>query len=358
LAQRQAEEKYMKFVLSHDVERDVRAGRSGAQVPLGRRLAAAVIGTALLLPSLAACAGEVETTQSGAARGASDPAESGASGSGNPGSKQQQSIELRRKEENLIAACMRKSGFTYVPHVPEEMLHPAAQRRTDYAALKTFRSKYGFGSFAVVVYPGDPNVAPAAADDPNAATADRLSGTQKAAYERALYGNDRSKGAMVGGCIGDAVKAVDPAAWKRAEFQHKTIDRAAKANGGAVSSNDVDDTLCGADPGCAQLNSRKAELKPLEGPYAACLRGKGYAVEAVGDITQAASATVSARFDKLNTSTDPFKPQVDPAIARTELKNEVKVALEDLECGKDYLVARGKLEAQAAELAPPSGGLE
>jgi hypothetical protein len=93
-----------------------------------RRLAVAVVSVALVLPMVAACNAE-ESRSTGSPEGAAGTGATGATGAGE--SKKQQSIDMRRREENMIAACMKKSGFTYVPYVPQEMLNPPAPKPTD-----------------------------------------------------------------------------------------------------------------------------------------------------------------------------------------------------------------------------------
>jgi len=311
------------------------------------------MGAALMLPMVTACNAEeprsTGSTEAGAATGAA-----GAGGAGE--SKKQKSIDMRRREENLIAACMKKSGFTYIPYVPASMLNPPAPKPTDYASLKTFRSKYGFGNlYAPYVYPGDPNLAQPTENDPNDAIVDGLDPNQQYnAYREALDGNWNDKSGqleLIGGCVAEAVKAVDPMAWRRAVYRHNNL------SGKRLDENSREfKELCEASPACKNSDADDARLKPLQNAYVACLKRNGYPADEY-DTDTAASDTLLARFDRLDTDPDVFTTKIDPAAARAELKNEIKVALEDLECGKDYIATKAEIEARNDALKPPSGGL-
>jgi hypothetical protein len=318
---------------------------------VSRQLAVAVVSAALVLPTVAACGG-ARHTSTGSPEGV---ASTGAAGAGE--SKKQQSIDMRRREENMIAACMKKSGFKYVPYVPQEMLNPPAPKPTDYASVKAFRSKYGFGNmYAPLVYPGDPNLAPPAkGDNPNDAIVSGLDKAQYKAYRTAFdgYFNDKSGPTkLVGGCVADAVKAVDPKAWKQSEFRDLRLRDKAGAQAEYEKS-------CAANPAaCKRADDEQAQLTVLGEAYGACLKSKGYPVDLNADIVdEVARTSLTARFDELDTDPDVFTTTIDPTAARAELKNEIKVALEDLECGKDYLTTKAGQEARDAELSPPSGQL-
>lgn len=326
-----------------------------------RTMLAAGLVTAFALPVLAGCGGGDTTTPAAATPAG---AISGAQSSGAPagqadagGSKLKQSIEMRRKEEDMIAACMKTSGFSYQPYVPGDVLHPLPEGPTDYDGLKTYRGKYGFGHlFGAIVYKDDPNVVDMFHDvNPNEAAKDKLDAGQKKAYEVAMYGREVSGTkradslAPSEGCVGAAVKAVDPAARKEREERSK-----------AILENRIDD-YC--PPSCQSWKAGEAQLKALEAAYANCLKGKGYTAvpnNGVADgvsVYDIAGKTVQKRFDEVNKTKAMGTPNIDPDVARAELTKEIKVALEDLECGKDYHVTMNKLQKQTMDLRPATGGL-
>jgi hypothetical protein len=321
---------------------------------VGRRLAVAIASASLVVPMVAGCGPEgTKPNGSPKAGGAS----TGAAGSAGE-SKKQQSIDMRRREENMIAACMKKSGFTYVPYVPQSMLNPPAPEPTDYASLKAFRGKYGFGDlYAPLVYPGDPNIAPPPEEpDPNDAIFDGLDPVQQKAYLKALNDDYQDKSGplkLIGGCIAEAVKAVDQRAWKGAKYRFDHLG----GHDPDVNSPEFKEK-CEATPACKNYDADEARLKPLRDAYGSCLKRQGYPDDGnVYELDQTARRTLIARYDKLDKDPDLFRTKIDPVTARVELRKEIKVALEDLECGKDYIATNAEIEAEHEELAPPSGGL-
>jgi len=310
-------------------------------------LVAVLAGAGLAMTMLSACGGKPGGPAQTAA-GAPDKASAQTDAAGGLTAHENKNVQIRKSEEDMIAACMKKSGFRYEPYVPESMQHPVQQEGSEYSAIKAFRSKYGFGQeFAPFVYPGDPRLKLPQDKNPNDAIVAGLDGNQKTAYQTALRGfvpdANHYKGVNEG-CIGAAVKAIDPRARERGEKVFRP----------GASSNDSCDAACEA------LKTAAVQVKPLEASYLACLKGKGIPMnpDFQGMDTIGLAMKVSqARLDQLNTA-PPGKPYtIDPAVARTELQNEIKVALDDLECGKDYIPAVYHAQEKAYELQPPSGGL-
>ena len=270
----------------------------------------------------------------------------------------QKSIDIRRREENMIATCMKKNGFTYIPHVPGDMLNPPAPKPSDYATLKTFRSKYGFGDvFAPYVYPGDPHIAPPAEDaDPNDAIITRMDPTQRRAYDVALDNGVNEKTGPprpLGGCKAEAAKALDPINYLRGKMRIASL-----SNKNAYDENSPEfKQTCAANPDCFNYNADEARLKPLRDAYISCLKSQGYPVENENFPDQAAHDFASGLTDKYDKDPDPFKTVISPDDARKGLTSEIKVALEDLECGKDYIATQARIDAENHAQAPPSGRL-
>jgi hypothetical protein len=302
-----------------------------------------VICAGFALPALAGCGGAKADSATKAASGTG-----GAQAAADPSATVQKSIDMRRREEDMIAACMRKSGFTYQPYVPDMILHPLKQEPSDYEGIKAYRSKYGFGSlFGSIVYKGDRNVVQYAPDpDPNRAMRAQLDPAQQAAYDMAYQGPpDRTKrSAPREGCVGEAVRAVDPVARKREEVVAKIHN-----------SRDVP-----CDAVCAAEKAGENKVKPLEAEYASCLKGLGVPMNVGGaTLTDLSFKVVQQRFDAANQAI-PGKgelPKIDIEVARAELNKEIKVALDDLECGKKYIPAANKAREDAWALSPPTGGL-
>lgn len=150
-----------------------------------RRLAAAVS----LLPLLAACGAQAASHP---ADGGKDPA--GARGQLDVPADAGAELKEQYRLQNAIAACMKKKGFPYTPVAPEDPAASWATDGADYGLTKKYRQKYGFGVYAGVVYPDDPQApgSEAARDDanlsPNADYVATLTSAQKAAWDKAMGG--------------------------------------------------------------------------------------------------------------------------------------------------------------------------
>jgi len=145
---------------------------------------------------------------------------------------------------------------------------------------------------------------------------------------------------------------VDPDNWIRAKLRFETESRTLDENSQEFKQS------CAKNPACKNADADEAQLKPLRDAYGTCLKGKGYPVEdGNAEVEQAARDSVVALRDKFDKDPDPFKTVLDPADARKGLTSEIKVALEDLDCGKDYLATSAQIDARNHELSPPSGRL-
>jgi hypothetical protein len=222
--------------------------------------------------------------------------------------------DQRSRAENMIADCMKQQGFTYVPHVPVESETPSSPSirgqhpaLVAYEDLKTFRQKYGFGVYAADVHPQDPNVAsrqPTTTPNPNDAVKAGLDPAAKEAYNKALHGVGKGNG----GCVNDSMMAV---------FGDTPADDAVKQAETRQTQSAFE-----SDPGVVQAANA----------YAACLGSRGHKVSSTkpGMIEVSLRHAMVAARGQGNLTGD---------AARTGLDNEIRQAMDDLECGKDYFVA-------------------
>lgn len=265
--------------------------------------------------------------------------------------------------ENLIADCMKKKGFQYVPHVPasgEDRL--GVGRFTGPLSVlespnevRAFREKYGFGVFATMVYPNDPAVAVRKtdpADDPNTAIREALDPARRKAYDLALIGDQEATKGKAGlekvtgdpGCGGEASIKV---------YGDGTDEAGAKDAERAYAAFQTDPEVVAA----AQK-------------YADCLRGRGYKVTTTrpGEVEDAMNS--AAMNGELPAQAGPNgaklpvggavtaavagDTQLDPEVAKAALQTEIKAALADLDCRTDYaLVVRSEY---AGVLTARNGG--
>ncbi|MEV0230598.1 hypothetical protein [Nonomuraea sp. NPDC050786] len=243
--------------------------------------------------------------------------------------------DKKHQLEAAKADCMKQKGFKYVawvkPEIPtgeEDRLRDAG----DYQAMRKYREKYGFGIFAEYVYPQEMDTPQAQAErgaaDPNAKIQEALSDTQLGAYYKAKDA-----------CMATAGKQVLGVTLKSNIDYYNQIAMARKR----ATSSTLD-----TDP----------KLMELSTAMATCLKGKGYTV---GDTTPTAMAkrgetAFSEQQDKLGREQDDTVPDVPspgkkgqrqeihmPRLtaeqAKPYLAKEIKAALDDLECGKDFYPA-------------------
>ncbi|MDX2703401.1 hypothetical protein PV350_11085 [Streptomyces sp. PA03-6a] len=228
--------------------------------------------------------------------------------------------------QNTIAACMRKKGFTYTPHVSGVETAAIPVDGQDYELAKKYRDKYGFGFFAAAVYPDDPGVPGSKAHEareminPDEAYLDALSPAQRKAYDTAMGTAKQlasGKKVMLPGCVKEGIeKAYGPeksqAELDREHAANEERDRAAKQ-------------ALNGDPRLISLAQR----------FASCLRDEGIAVTttqptAIGDMVKFATAQ--------QTPQDGVQ-KMDQDTARAKLTQEITIARKDLECGKEFRAA-------------------
>lgn len=238
--------------------------------------------------------------------------------------------------ERSLATCMEQNGFRYVPDdgSPWQRVDPELNNdrlgRGDYAAMRSYRAKYGHGAFAIYVFPqkfGNPRVKPEHVPiSPNGAIRAALSPTQRRAYQEAY---DRCYGPAVKQATGKDVASE----WDHHRQISALVDRLVAA--------EID-----ADPRLVRLAENMAD----------CLRAKGYAVEST--LPSALAGRGFARFNAEITeigrtddiSDEPLKsfgtdedgnhrvyqPNLTPLQAGPYLTREIGDALDDLECGREF----------------------
>ena len=237
-----------------------------------------------------------------------------------------QGVEQRRQAE--MATCMKGEGFKYVAFVAKgETPSPERQAANngDYGAMKAFRAKYGFGHFATYIYskefpnpmvkPDDPEI------DPNAQLRSALSDQQRKAYAKAY---DSCYVASIKKITGKVVKSemdhFDQVEEARTQAKRRSLD---------------------GDPGLVEKAANMAD----------CLRGEGYRAASNNPTAMATRGWDEARamVEELGRSDDIddsrlgegqfFEPALTAAQARPYLTKEIRIALDDLECGKDFYAA-------------------
>ncbi|WUD77351.1 hypothetical protein OG937_39425 [Streptomyces sp. NBC_00510] len=290
-----------------------------------RRLAAAVS----LLPLLAACGAQAASHP---ADGGKDPA--GARGQLDVPADAGAELKEQYRLQNAIAACMKKKGFPYTPVAPEDPAASWATDGADYGLTKKYRQKYGFGVYAGVVYPDDPQApgSEAARDDanlsPNADYVATLTSAQKAAWDKAMGGppDPKTGEKQWTGCDGEANKQV----YGNASAQERSVTTAQRNQANAQALNG------------------DSRLVTLAQSYASCLKDHGIPVTTtqptgIGEMVKLQAMTSAApgamagvaEANADGTSTKPMgKDEAMPLLTK-----DIDLAMQDLECGKAFRAA-------------------
>ncbi|WIX75096.1 hypothetical protein QRX50_26475 [Amycolatopsis carbonis] len=220
------------------------------------------------------------------------------------------------KSENLMADCMKRAGFKYVPHpmryaVSKSNIAGIDPALTSYEALKAYRQKYGYGTgYAKDVFPNDPAVAvPVNPPNPNNAIRAALPAAQQTAYDTA-YGAPRELSYAdakkpQGGCIAEVNRQM--------------------GNTGGESKSDAGQQAAARE--ASQRFETDSRVLAAAQDYGSCLRRKGYAVPSTkpGVVEHTLSQAAQQEYDS------------NPAASKQQgLSKEIKTSLDDLECGKAY----------------------
>ncbi|GAA4521278.1 hypothetical protein GCM10023096_45510 [Nonomuraea ferruginea] len=259
---------------------------------------------ALCLAGTAACASAAET------RSAPQPAED---------SKADQA----QLTQSAIADCMKQEGFKYVAWTPDPKTGDEQDKAAsgDYEAMRAIARKRGFGIFTTIADPSLKEVVWSESDSPNFTIKNELSPAQLAAYDKAL---ESCRAQAVKKVTGRVVRSAEDLAEQRNQMIDQTLDR--ELNG---------------DP----------ELIELAAAMGDCLKGKGYRIDSVrpADIGRQVPNTFEEQLKRIALNDDIpeegigegryIVPRLAPATARQWADKEIKAALDDVECGKDFYAA-------------------
>lgn len=228
----------------------------------------------------------------------------------------------RIRMENFKATCMKAKGFKYTAfHIPERQQTEQDKKMAtgDYEAMKANRSRHGFDFWYHTVYAKDEQGNQVTFKDPNSEFQQALSQTQQKAWQKA------SEECFAAGAksIYHRVVAGEQDYWKQyADFREKLLARALDGDGDLIA-----------------LGQR----------FGDCLKASGYKVPSVRPtklpnrgwdaMVEYTNALAEKQSGKKHEGEGWAMPHLTPAETRAELDKEVKGALDDLECGKDFYAA-------------------
>jgi hypothetical protein len=235
------------------------------------------------------------------------------------------------KRENEIADCMKKEGFTYIPHPfasagednpQSRYVNPTSLLQPD-AEVRKWRQKYGFGTVASELYPNDPQVArPKQSADPNEAIVAELDPARRKAYNKALFGSP-TEGGLENKTGGASSKTN-----KNAER-----DYLASCYGRHFESR----TEVKTDP---NTDHHRLVVKFKNDPtveaatdkFGSCIKDRGYTIKHLSSSPYSLAGAVHLSFVKQFSS----KAQAGSKPTRGDLSAEVKASLDDLDCRATY----------------------
>ncbi|MFG1956496.1 hypothetical protein [Nonomuraea sp. NPDC049028] len=227
--------------------------------------------------------------------------------------------------QSAIADCMKQKGFRYVAWVPQPKPETDTEKAVsgDYEVMKRVRSKQGFNVFYPVADPASfkKQAAYSRDDDPNSPIRDSLSKAQLVSYSKVLDS-----------CNVKALKDVTGKVVKSMDDEYEQYEKAYKA---------ASDRELNGDPKLIELAATMGD----------CVKGKGYRVDSVSPTSMADrgwrefSAQMNAIAKKQGQAEEDadentvYQPKLPQAAANQYLAKEIKAALDDLECGKDFYPA-------------------
>ncbi|MFI6325384.1 hypothetical protein ACIBG8_48250 [Nonomuraea sp. NPDC050556] len=229
-----------------------------------------------------------------------------------------------QRKENLRATCMKGKGFTYIPWIfPDEPVTDEELKASsgDYEALKAERSRRGFGMYYSMVNTKDEKGKETMIEDPNNKITAKLSKTQVKAWTKA----NTECYVQVAKTVYDKVVKDESDLWSQYwEMSKKALSRELDGD---------------------------AELVDLAQKFGDCLKSKGYKVTSLRptELNERGRNAIQEEMTELAQKQQGRKEKMDPGTfmmpelsqqdARPYLQREIKAALDDLECGKDFYAA-------------------
>ena len=240
-----------------------------------------------------------------------------------------QGLGENQRIELAKADCMKANGFKYVAWIPPEPPETEQSKMgsaRDYEGMKAYRAKYGFGVSSMLVYPPDGETAGQEHEskNPNVALVKSLSPAQRRSYGTKF---EKCQIAAIKQITGKVVKSADE--WSRFREQAYVARRKRELNG-------------------------DARLTELATGMADCMTAKGYRITAHSPLAMRdwGYTTFTRELHELAKKDDKSIPDFDPESGtgyipahltegekRAILNREIKAALDDLECGKDFHLA-------------------
>jgi hypothetical protein len=225
---------------------------------------------------------------------------------------------LQRKQDELVAACMKKQAFQTFPdggNIPQDALDGGLTNR------KSFVDKYGYG-ISTLVEPPRPGT-----KSKNVLYIEKLSPTDRRSYNLALYGIPTVPGADVTlgeikptSCIAVAFTAV----YGPLQALQSVIDKV----------NDIP----------TRVNADTQVIQAMR-EWSACMKKSGYTYAKDTAVEPALTERFQKLFTGQNAAGGPNLDTVDVAGLNKMKIDERAIAKADWDCSKKHLSIRDKIQA-------------
>lgn len=355
-----------------------------------RTLSAAAVGVILL--TSAACGEDSDGTATSSPQDSPLTEYLGGGAGGGPGmsvsingSDNDADQEQQQRVQQLVVECMKEAGFEYLPYVPTfPEMQPMIEGDREWAAT------YGYGITTVDA------PTPDSSDDPNTAITERMSDSERAAYDKALYGSGMTisgsggpgRLAVAGPAGGGPVAAPDGAMPPSGDTPPSDATAPSGASSDATPSSEATSSAEDGPTGCfptasAEVYGEPAEfdgeeftslfeslgklatsvdddprVSPLVTQWSNCVADAGY--PGMTEIEDARNSIFSKWADLNGWEFTPVEgggasvtaigsqdaPQLDPVLVAELREEEIALAVSDLGCRGDYQTVHDEVRVE------------
>lgn len=262
--------------------------------------------------------------------------------------QQQRFIDQEREVQQQVAECMRAEGFEYTPQDPAAFMGTGPFNDDLPYDSREFAEKYGFGMSTTVEQDGGAFASATPPTDPNQAYVESLSETERAAYERALYGDmvdfdpSASSDTMVtmpapSGCDGEARAETDTSSAFYTEFSDELEELyRAMENDPAIVAAQTEWSGCMAEEGYTYAGIDEMYQEASE------KMNELYGMEVV---TSAPPAGSESEDSTMATAMD-GPPAIDEAKLAEAQAWERKVAVANWDCSRELYQVQSRISAE------------
>lgn len=231
-------------------------------------------------------------------------------------------IRLQRRQEEAVATCMKKEGFSYFPESPEvptDAVDGGANNR------KGFVEKYGYGISTLI------NPPKKGTKTKNQTYLEKLSAADKRAYYVTLLGYDPSKS----NGAGNDISSLNPKSCL-AKVGKEVFGDLVKLQGLIAKYDDISKRVA-ANPNVVRAMR----------DWSACMKKSGYSYTKDGDVEPDLTGKLTKLYKAPPTPFGtPDNSSIDTPGLTALKKQELAIAKIDWDCSKKHLAERDRVKAE------------